>query len=444
MKAKHPLRRLRSSIRDIRDRHLDRHRPSGFGFALADSIDYLEPARWDSVTSDSSFFLKREVLRIIERHGPENIQPRYALIFRGNNPVAVLAAQIVTVRGEHLKPSREFSKSRSPANLLGRVFAPAVKVATSNVRERMIVAGNLLSWGFHGIGFAPGEDPRTLWPGVAEALYRIRRAERLTGQTNFAMVKDLTSSQTGMDVLHRFSYRPMETEPNMVLEIEPAWRNYEDYLSALDARYRRNAKDQMKKLATAGCIVEPLAELEPHAARLHELYLAVHGNASVRLVTLPESYLPELARTAKKDFRCTVIRRDNTLLGFVTSIRDGDTALAYYIGFDRAAAGEGLPIYLRLLHATVADAIDWKCKRLSLGRTALEPKAALGAKPEEMAVWLRHRVPALNWILRGLLGGIPHAEAPERNPFKFKSSSKLADRTSPVQSPPGDRPSVSM
>ncbi|HTL28847.1 MAG TPA: hypothetical protein VL282_06500, partial [Tepidisphaeraceae bacterium] len=56
--------------------------------------------------------------------------------------------------------------------------------------------------------------------------------------------------------------------------------------------------------------------------------------------------------------------------------------------------------------------------RLSLGRTALEPKAALGAKPEPMAVWLRHRLPALNWMLRGLLGAIPHDEAPERSPFK--------------------------
>jgi len=73
---------------------------------------------------------------------------------------------------------------------------------------------------------------------------------------------------------------------------------------------------------------------------------------------------------------------------------------------------------LRLLHATIDDAIAWRCARLSLGRTALEPKAGLGAMPEPMTVWLRHRVPAVNWLLRGLLGAVPHAEAPERNPFK--------------------------
>ena len=107
----------------------------------------------------------------------------------------------------------------------------------------------------------------------------------------------------------------------------------------------------------------------------------------------------------------------------MTSVRDGDTAVAYYVGFDRAEAESGLPLYLRLLHAPIADAIDWRCARLSLGRTALEPKAGLGARPEPMAIWLRHRVPAINWMLRGVLGAVPHAEAPERNPFKSTTSS---------------------
>jgi hypothetical protein len=138
----------------------------------------------------------------------------------------------------------------------------------------------------------------------------------------------------------------------------------------------------------------------------------------VRLVTLTEHYLPRLAQTLGDNFRCTVVRRGDEVLGFVTSLRDGETAIAYYIGFDRAAAATGLPIYLRLLHSTIGDAIAWGCTRLSLGRTALEPKAALGAKPEIMSVWLRHRVPAFNWLLRGVMGSVTHEEAPERNPFK--------------------------
>jgi hypothetical protein len=427
-KPKNPLDRLTASLRAMRDRHEERHRPTGFGFVVADCVDYLDPQHWDAVTAQGSLFLRRDILRVIEDHGSENIVPRYAMIFRDNKPVAALAAQIVLVTGERLRSEKNTSRDNRPPNLLHHARSQAAMTATANVRERMLVAGNLFSWGFHGITFAPDEDPAQLWPGVAEALYRIRRAERLAGQTNFVMVKDLTERQTGLEALRRFSYRPLKTEPNMVLEIAPAWRSYDDYLAALDAKYRRNVKDQLKKLTSAGCVLEQMTDLTVSARRLHELYLAVHNNAPVRLVTLRETYLPALARAAGENFRCTVARRGDDILGFVTSLRDGDTATAYYIGFDRAAAAEGLPLYLRLLHTTIADAIAWRCQRLSLGRTALEPKAALGAKPEPMTVWLRHRVSALNWMMRGLLGAVPHAEAPERNPFKFVATTDEASK----------------
>lgn len=415
-RSSNPLKKVATTLRELRERHEERHRPSGFHFAFADRIDFLNETAWDAVAANGSLFLRRDVLRVIEQHGPDNVVPRYALIFRDNKPVAAVAVQIVTVTGKHVHNEE---KSRSAAlSSLKRALVPATKLATARLNERLLVAGNLMSWGFHGIAFAPGETPAALWPGVAEALYRIRRAERLLGQANLVLVKDVTERESGLEALRRFSYRPMETEPNMVLAIQPAWRTYDDYLGALDAKYRRNAKDQVKKLTAAGCAVETLTDLAPHANRLHELYLAVHQNASVRLVTLPPNFIPALAGKLRDNFRCTVVRRGDELLGFVTTLRDGDTAIAYYIGFDRAAAAEGLPIYLRLLHATIADAISWGCKSLSLGRTALEPKAALGAKPEPMSVWLRHRVPAMNWILRGVLSAVTHEEAPERNPFK--------------------------
>jgi hypothetical protein len=417
--SRNPIARMASSLKALHQQHEERHRPTGFQFAFANRVDFLNPQAWDSVAGHGGLFLRREILRVIEQHGPDNVTPRYALIFRGDKPVAAVAVQIVQVTGKQLRSQNKEGRGRRPVNLLQQVLKPAAKIATANLRERLLVAGNLFSWGFDGIAFVPDEDMKLLWPAVAEALYRIRRAERLTGQTNFVMVKDLTEQHGSVEVLRRFSYRPLATEPNMVLAIPESWRNYDDYLAALGAKYRRNALDQMKKLTAGGCVLERLADTAVHRTRLHELYLAVQSHAAVRLVTLRDSFLPALAAAAGEDFRCTVARRNGELLGFVTTLRNGDTAIAYYIGFDRAAAADGLPLYLRLLHATINDAIEWRCKRLSLGRTALEPKAALGAKAEPMTVWLRHRVPALNWMLRGLLGTVTHAEAPERNPFKL-------------------------
>jgi hypothetical protein len=208
-RSKNPLRKLARSFQSLSERHEHRRRPSGFSFALADRVDYLDPELWDRLTRRQSIFLRRDVLRVIEQHGPDSLTPRYVLIFRDHEPVAALAAQIVTVKGHHLGPAEDSSSSVRRQNLLRRALKPTARAATANLRARVLVAGNLLSWGFHGVALAPSENPTELWPGVAEALYRLRCAERLSGQTDLVMVKDLTSEQAGLDALHCFSYRPL-------------------------------------------------------------------------------------------------------------------------------------------------------------------------------------------------------------------------------------------
>jgi hypothetical protein len=402
-----PLKKLVTKARDLRESHKERHRPTGYGFALADSIDYLDAAQWATVTANKSLFLTPTYLRVLEQAGPENLRQRYALIFRGRQPVAAVVAQSVTVA-----LSRLSQKSRS-----GRAAASLQKL-----QETLLVCGNLLSWGMHGIAFAPNEDPAALWPAIAEALYRLRRADKLSGNTDLIMVKDIPDAHAaGATALARFSYRQLETEPNMVLDVSPKWQTYEDYLASLTSRYRKQAKQINKEVATAGFKVELLDgpdEVARQAESIHALYLQTHHNARVRLVTLRPEFLPTLAAQLGQDFRCTILKRDDQLLGFVTTVRDRDTAVGYYIGFDRKTNAD-VPIYFRLLQAVVDDAIKFCCSRLSLGRTALEPKARLGARPDPFRIWIRHRVPLLNVLVRGLLHTISHHdEPPDRNPFK--------------------------
>ena len=207
----------------------------------------------------------------------------------------------------------------------------------------------------------------------------------------------------------------------MVLDISPKWRSYADYLASLTSRYRKHAREVDKDVVDAGLQIEVLGdanEIAKHAEELHQLYLQTHRNARLRLVTLSPAFLPTLAEILSNDMRCTIIRRDGQLFGFVTTIRDGDTAIGYYIGFDRELNAK-VPIYFRLLQAVVDDALKLGCQSLSLGRTALEPKARLGARPDPLRIWIRHRIPMLNLLVRGLLHTISHHdEPPSRNPFK--------------------------
>ncbi len=435
-----PLQKSKTSLQHVAHSLLDSHRlrrqlrgPSGFRFVIADGIALLDPQQWDKVNAGQSFFMQRNYLLMLEEAGPENIVPRYALIYDGAQPVAAVAMQIAHVAGTRLgkeKSQHQASeadkaevkgKRKKALALLKRALDPATRSLQAGLHERVLVCGNLLSYGFHGITFAEGVVRENVWPAIAEALYRVRRAEKLSGQTDFVLIKDLTPEQLApSNILAKLSYRELETEPNMVLDLSPEWKTHADYLASLQSKYRSAVKQQIfKPLEAAGFVVEHLSDLGAHAERLHELYLHVHQQAGMRLFTLPLVYFPALAQVAGENLLCSVVKKDEHIVGFILTLKDGETALGYHIGFDKQdSALADLPIYLRLLHASIADACALGCKRLSLGRTALEPKARLGAKPEAISVWLRHRQPVMNVFVRNLLGMVHHDEAPERNPFK--------------------------
>jgi hypothetical protein len=75
----------------------------------------------------------------------------------------------------------------------------------------------------------------------------------------------------------------------------------------------------------------------------------------------------------------------------------------------------GEPPFLRAL---VGEAVEVGAKRSSLGRTALEPKARPGAKPERFATQVRRCSPLPDAFVRRRLSAIPQDEAPERSLFK--------------------------
>ena len=135
----------------------------------------------------------------LERHGPANLSGRYALIFRDDEPVAAVAAQIVQVSGDPVAHPEAGPES----GRLKRTLVPLAVRALGRVKQRVLVCGNLLTWGQHGVAFAPGGDPLELWPAVAEALYWIRRGDKLLGDADLQLVKDLTAPDAPGDRIAR-------------------------------------------------------------------------------------------------------------------------------------------------------------------------------------------------------------------------------------------------
>jgi hypothetical protein len=374
----------------------------------------LNPEHWDRLTAGKSLFLSRRYLSLLHEHAPAGLRLHAALVYQEGRPVAAVTAQSLRVRQDHLPPQPD-RKARRRERTLRRALA--------GIDQRVLVCGNLLSWGNHGVAFAEDVEPRLVWPGVTEALYRLRKADRMFGETDLVLLKDLPSADgTAAAALHPYSYRPFQTEPDMVLNLDAGWLTFEDYLGSLRKDYRKAIRNTHKQIDEAGLSVQRLspADVQAEAAALHRLYLNVQEKQRFRLITLTPSYLPAMAAAFPEDFATTGVRAaDGHLAGFVITLRDGKGAVGYYIGFDRELAATGVPLYLRLLQAVVADAIALRARCISFGRTALEPKARLGAEPHGLHCFVRHRIDPLNVIVRGLIDVLPDPDLPpERNPFR--------------------------
>jgi hypothetical protein len=453
--------------------------PAEYRFAIADSIGFLNPVHWDLVVAHSGLFLSRPFLQLLEEHLPGNLRMHYSLVYAGDRPVAALVAQSLEIRvadlsskdlpamapgyWHSLEEASQHSISRAhkrvllydnlllwpfrdeaePAVVTGELWPGlamdlwhrfrhmlkaaerAAELPVAWVHLRFLICGNLLSTGSNGVAFAAGEDPTRLWPAVVEALYRIRKANTIFGESDMVMIKDLTDEQAGaVGILRNSGFRRFEMEPNMVLQLKPSWTNFDDYLDDMKSDYRGRIRKTLQSLDESGIMIERLGpeQVEARATEMYGLYHQVHDRKKLRLATISEKWIPALARHYRDDFRTMVARprEGGGILGFVTIIRDGDSAIGYYIGFDKAAAARGVPLYVSLIHAGVAQAIEMRVSRLVLGRTALAPKAQIGATAQATYGYLRHRSWAINLAVPSILAVLPAPEqAPDRHPFKY-------------------------
>ena len=388
-----------NTVKDKARRHRERHRSLGYQYVFADSVRFVNASDWDLLAQNGSIFLSRKYLDAIEQCSPENTAQRYALAYAGDQPLVLLACQIADISGEQI---------RQPGSKVEEKLM-------SQYQERVLVCGNLVSSGLHGILFAEQVDDEQGWRIVAEMLYKIRRSEKLSGEIDFVLIKDIKGEQIDLSsVIERFSFRRIQTDPDMVLALDPDLSDFNGYLQQLNTKYRNRIKKVIKNLEKGGFSSEVLKVDDAVDRQIHALYMNVERRSPTRLATLPMGYFAALAKNLGEAFVCHGIFREGVLVGFISVIHDGDESVAYYVGFDYEVNGQH-PIYFRLLQLVIESAINAGSSKVLFGRSALEPKANLGAEPVDTFVWARHRVPVVNYFVRQLFRNLLFDQAPVRN-----------------------------
>lgn len=394
-----------------------RKKASGYAISLFDSVHHLPAGQWNRVLRKSNFFMGIPYLATLEDNPPSNMRFRYALIYQGKNAVAAAYFQILDLSGDNLgslvKPA-DAEERKGIRECLKDYF----RKKAGSMSVELLICGNAFASGQYGFCHTDEIGEEDAFHALAEAIYRLRRAEKLRGKVSAVLVKDFYQERiASADELKQYKYYRFSVEPNMIIDLEPDWGAFEHYLGAMSKKYRKRALGIIKKGEVLKRRELSAAEIRANARRIGELYHNVHLKAKFRLASLSVDYFAEMQSAFPKEYKLVAYYLEGDLVAFRTSFITPGYTEAHFVGLDYGPNREH-EIYQNMLYDYVREGIEAGVSQVHLGRTASEIKSTVGARAFDIACYVRHSNPLSNRIIRPFIEYLRPEEWIPRNPFK--------------------------
>jgi hypothetical protein len=292
----------------------------------------------------------------------------------------------------------------------------------NKVKFNGILCGNILLTGEYGFNFDyDAIDKKKVSHIITQTAKGIEQKYYADSKLPTAIIaKDLVTTPHLNQDWTSLGYHRFEVQPNMVMDIDPAWSTFDDYLAKLTSKYRVRVKRAYKKSKEITRREFTEADIESNLELIFEHFISVQKNAGFNLVYLKPNYFLELKKRMGELFKLYGYFFEGKLIGFNTIILNHEELEAHYLGFDRDF-NISHQLYLTMLYDKLKKAIAMKKKRIIFSRTAMEIKSSVGAEPVEMCIYLRHENTLLNKVVSPIISLLnPHETWVPRHPFKNK------------------------
>lgn len=381
-------------------------------FKIYDSYNEL-PESWNAIT-EHDIFLQPNYFEALEQASPDNIQFFYLAVFKDNVLVGVAVIQRVQLYLEDMfrKSSSSYFKS-SFQSIISKVL-----------KGNILVVGNLMHTGQHGMFYqqkniSQYEYTTVIFKALDALKIKIKKIQKKT--IRVILLKDFFNDDILYHQKNRFLSNKLHmvtVQPNMLMSLNSNWLNMADYVGDLNKKYKSRYKSAKKKLGKITCSELDLDSLKNNAAILHQLYLNVSKNAKFNTFILPKHHFYHLKKHLNTNFKVFGYYLDQELIGFYTLILNHDVLETYFLGYD-VKHQYTHQLYLNMLYDMTKYGIDHKFKTIVFARTAMEIKSSVGAKPQDMYLYLKHTNTFTNGVLKQFFKFMnPSHDWDERHPFK--------------------------
>ena len=378
---------------------------SSFVTSLYPSVDLIDPVVFEELNTDENVYFSKSFLKAFELSNPQ-IEFKYISISDiEKNTVALALVQVINLSVD--------------GTLKNIKVAPFVRKFLSlffwNDHIKIMFCGNIFLSGEHGISSSGGISKNEIMIQIGTALDAVAAN---TKPLHAIFIKDFKGeSLKNTRQFLNFGYSEIKVEPNMIIQLQPEWKSFEDYKNILKSKYRVKANKADSTSSTLSTRLFTEHDFETYKDELQALYQNTIANASFNAQVLNLNTYGCLSTSIKNDFIVKGYFLENRLVGFLTALVNDNKLDAHFIGLDYDL-NKSHSIYPRILNDYIRIGIKKQVSSINLGRTASEIKTTIGANPLNLSCYIKHKNPFFNMLIRPFLKRIKIKEFKQHSPFK--------------------------
>ncbi|NNJ54687.1 MAG: hypothetical protein HKP14_01070 [Bacteroidia bacterium] len=378
---------------------------------IFNSIDHVNERDWDLVQSGGNVYLSLPYLKALESGLPA-FDFRYFIFYNNlKQPVGLGYCQIVKVTQKEINTDA----------LVKRMGGLLPKKLLNSLDLRVLICGNAFASGENGFMFT---DKISLEQGfnlLANAIEEINHTEKkLNRKVAITLIKEFWPQTFKVsDHLKEYGCSEVNIDVNMILTLDDSWKTFDDYLQAMNSKFRTKAKHVLKKSADLEIVDFTPEVIKNRLDEIDELYNFIVDKANFSFGRLNAQTLYNIKLALGKDFLFKGYYLKGKLIGFSTATAFENVLDGNFIGLDYEF-NQSHAVYQRILYDFIQHAFDIGAKVIKIGRTAEEIKSGVGATPTEMKFYAKHRNKVTNAILRPLVQNLKPSDFELRKPFKVE------------------------
>jgi predicted N-acyltransferase len=370
------------------------------------------PAQWDELVKPEQFFLSRSYLCTFEQYKPAKLGFAYLTVYKNKELVGLMSFQLITFRTiDQLRDLKVLEEEKG----WSKIRKQLIRSLLSGMNFNLIIAGATQFTGEYGIALKSDADHNEssvdIMDNAIQLLAKLLRQENW--KAHAVLIKDFHQPLPIEDK----GYHAFPFMPNMTMDISEHWHSFDDYLASMLSKYRVRAKRAFKKAKEISLKEFELEDIIAYEKEMYDLYRQVESNADFSMITLSGDYFQGLKEELEDKFRVFAYFKEERLVGFFTTIRNGRELEAHFLGFDNED-NYRYQLYLNMLYHIIEVAIEEGANKVVFARTASGIKSSVGAVPHQMYCYIRHFSPLVNRLLPKIVGFFePKEEWIQRHPF---------------------------